>query len=47
MEVFKKVFVMVSEYLGKDYLLVINGERVEIEVKIVLINLVDKEEVVG
>lgn len=29
-EAFKKALATVSEYLGKDYPLVINGERVEI-----------------
>lgn len=46
-EAFKKALATVSEYLGKDYPLVINGERVETEAKIVSINPADKEEVVG
>lgn len=37
-EAFKKALATVSEYLGKDYPLVINGERVETEAKIVSIN---------
>lgn len=44
-EAFKKALATVSEYLGKDYPLVINGERVETEAKIVSINPADKEEV--
>lgn len=46
-EEFKKALATVNEYLGKDYPLVINGEKVETEAKIVSINPADKEEVVG